>query len=213
MDYYPIYLNLAGRPCVVVGGGKVAEGKVAGLLEAGARVRVIAPELTPALADWARDGRVAHEPRAYAVGDLAGAFLVIGATDEPDINQQVWEEAEALRLLVNVVDDTPHCNFIAPAIVRQGDLVVAISTSGKAPALAVRLKEHIQELIGPEHARFLELAGTLREPLAERTPEFAARRALWYQLVDSDVLDLLRQGEETQAAARIAQIMGVAPTP
>jgi siroheme synthase-like protein len=213
MDFYPIYLNLAGRPCVVVGGGTVAEGKVAGLLEAGARVRVIAPELTPALADWAREGRVAHEPRVFAVGDLAGAFLVIGATDEPDVNQQVWEEAEALRLLVNVVDDTPHCNFIAPAIVRQGDLVVAISTSGKAPALAVRLKEHIQAIIGPEHARFLELAGTLREPLAERLPEFAARRALWYQLVDSDVLELLRQGEEAQAAARIAEIMGVAPTP
>jgi siroheme synthase-like protein len=213
MDYYPIYLNLSRRPCVVVGGGKVAEGKVAGLLEAEARVRVIAPELTPALADWALAGRVAHEPRAYAVGDLAGAFLVISATDEPAVNQRVWEEAEALGLLVNVVDDTPHCNFIAPAIVRPGDQAVAISTSGKAPALAVRLKEQIQAQIGPEHAHFLELAGTLREPLAERTPEFAARRALWYQLVDSDVLDLLRRGEEAQAAARMAEIMGVAPTP
>jgi siroheme synthase-like protein len=213
MDYYPIYLNLRGRPCVVVGGGTVAEGKVAGLLEAGARVRVIAPTLTAALADWARAGRLVHEPRAYAMGDLAGAFLVIGATDEPAVNQQVWEEAEALRVLVNVVDDTPHCNFIAPAIVRQGDLAVAISTSGKAPALAVRLKEQIQELIGPEHARFLELAGSLREPLAERLPEFSARRALWYQLVDSDVLELLRQGDEAQAAARMAEIMGVAPAP
>jgi siroheme synthase-like protein len=213
MDYYPIYLNLSGRRCVVIGGGTVAEGKVAGLLEAEARVRVIAPELTSALADWAHAGRLEHEPRPYAVGDLAGAFLVIGATDEPAINQQVWEESEALGLLVNVVDDTPHCNFIAPAIVRQGDLAVAISTSGKAPALAVRLKEQIQELIGPEHARFLELAGSLREPLAARLPEFAARRALWYKLVDSDVLELLRQGEEAQAAARMAEIMGVAPAP
>jgi siroheme synthase-like protein len=213
MDYYPVYLNLRGRPCVVVGGGAIAEGKVAGLLEAGARVRVIAPKLTPALAEWARAGRLEHQERAYAVGDLAGAFLVIAATDEPSVNEQVWTEGEALRLLVNVVDDTPHCNFIAPAVVRQGDLAVAISTSGKAPALAVRLKEQIQALIGPEHARFLELAASLREPLAERTPDFAARRALWYQLVDSDVLALLRDGEEEQARKRMAEIMGVAPAP
>jgi siroheme synthase-like protein len=213
MDYYPVFLNLRGRRCVVVGGGKIAEGKVTGLLEAEARVRVIAPELTTALAEWARAGRLEHDARRYAVGDLAGAFLIIGATDEPAINQQVWEEGEALGVLVNVVDDPPHCNFIAPAVVRQGPLAVAISTGGRAPVLAVRLKEQIQAMLGPEHARFLELAGSLRGPLAERLPEFAARRALWYELVDSDVLALLRQGEDEQARARMAEIMGVAPAP
>jgi siroheme synthase-like protein len=211
MDYYPIFLNLQDRLCVVIGGGKVAEGKVHGLLAAGAHVRVVAPALSAGLAEAAQAHRIEHVARAYAPGDLADTFLAISATDERVVNEQVWQEASARGLLVNVVDDTPHCNFIAPSILRQGDLAIAISTSGQAPALAVRLKEQIAPLIGPEHARFLKLAGRLRQPLAKRTPSFAERRALWYQLVDSDVLELLKQGDEPAAKARIEEIMGVAP--
>jgi precorrin-2 dehydrogenase/sirohydrochlorin ferrochelatase len=211
MDYYPIYLNLQGRRCVVIGGGKVAEGKVHGLLAAGGRVWVISPSLTPALDELARQLRISHVERTFQPGDLAEAFLAISATDDPAVNEQVWQEASAGNVLVNVVDDTPHCNFIAPAILRQGDLAVAISTGGKAPALAVRLREQIERLVGPEHARFLELAGSLRERLAKQRPDFGERRALWYQLVDSDVIDLLRRGEEAEARQRMAEIMGVAP--
>ena len=211
MDYYPIYLNLQNRLVVVIGGGKVAEGKVDGLLATAARVRVVSPALTPALEQLVRDQRVEHLARAYRPGDLAEAFLAISATDDSAVNEKVWLEANARNVLLNVVDDTPHCNFIAPAILRQGDLAVAISTSGKAPALAVRLREQIEPLVGPEHARFLELAGSLRERLADQIPSFAERRALWYQLVDSDVLDLLRRGDEAAAQARMTEIMGVAP--
>jgi siroheme synthase-like protein len=211
MDYYPIYLNLQNRVCVVIGGGKIAEGKVDGLLAAAARVRVAAPALTSALQKLVQDGRIEHLARGYRPGDLADAFPAISATDDPAVNEKVWQPANARNVLVNVVDDTPHCNFIAPAILRQGDLVVAISTGGKAPVLAVRLREQIKPLVGPEHARFLELAGTLRERLAERCPSFAERRALWFQLVDSDVLHLLRQGDEGTAWQRMADIMGVAP--
>jgi siroheme synthase-like protein len=211
MDYYPIFLNLQNRLCVVIGGGKVAEGKVNGLLAAAARVRLVAPALTPALEQLALAGRIEHLTRVYRPGDLAGAFLAISATDERAVNEQVWQEANARNLLVNVVDDTPHCNFIAPSILRQGDLAIAISTSGKAPALAVRLREQIAPLVGPEHARFLELAGSLRERLAAQSPSFAERRALWYQLVDSDVIELLRRGDETAARARMEEIMGVPP--
>jgi siroheme synthase-like protein len=211
MDYYPIYLNLQNRLCVVFGGGKVAEGKVDGLLAAAARVRVVSPALTPSLEQLVHDQRVEHLRRAYRPGDLAEAFLAISATDDPAVNEKVWLEANSRNVLVNVVDDTPHCNFIAPAILRQGDLAVAISTGGKAPALAVRLREQIEPLVGPEHARFLELAGSLRERLADKIPSFAERRALWYQLVDSDVLDLLRRGDEAAAQARMTEIMGVAP--
>jgi precorrin-2 dehydrogenase/sirohydrochlorin ferrochelatase len=211
MDYYPIYLNLQGRLCVVVGGGKVAEGKVVGLLAAAARARVVAPTLTSALERLACDGQIEHLARVYRPGDLADAFLAISATDEPEVNEKVWQEANASGLLVNVVDDASRCNFIAPAILRQGDLAVAISTSGKAPALAVRLREQFEHLVGPEHARFLQLAGSLRERLAAQRPSFAERRALWYQLVDSDVLGLLRNGDEGAARLRMAEIMGVAP--
>src|SRR5512141_3240996 len=142
--YYPIYLQLQDQPCVVIGGGRIAEGKVEGLLAAGARVTVISPDLTPRLQDLADQNEIRHIARAYQPGDLADAFVVISAIDQAEINHQVWSEASANRQLVNVVDDPPRCNFIAPAIVRKGDLTIAISTGGKAPALAVRFKEHLQ---------------------------------------------------------------------
>lgn len=211
MNYYPVFLNLQGRRCVVIGGGLIAEGKVRGLLEAEALVTVISPALTSGLKTLAGEGRLAHVERVYQPGDLASAFLAISATDDRAVNELVWQEAQARNIPVNAVDDPPRCTFIAPAIVRRGDLVIAISTSGKAPALAVRLREQLERAIGDEYARFLDLAGTLREPLAARYPDFEQRRALWYELVDSDMLDLLQRGDETAAHRRIAEIAGVAP--
>ena len=211
--YYPVYIQLREQPCVVIGGGKIAEGKVEGLLAAQANVTVISPELTPHLHELAEQKQVTYVARAYEPGDLAGAFLVICATDQAEINHQVWQEATANRQLVNVVDDTPRCNFIAPSILRKGDLTIAISTSGKAPALAVRLKERLQRELGPEYERFLELAGELREPLARHIPDFETRKALWYELVDSEILDLLARGEEDAAREIISRVVGFAFEP
>lgn len=211
MNYYPVLFNLQGRRCVVIGGGRIAEGKVDGLLEAEAVVQVISPDLTTKLQRLADESRLEYTNRNYQSGDLAGAFIVISATDDRAVNDDVWQEAVSLNIPVNVVDDTPHCNFIAPSILRKGDLVVAVSTSGKAPALAVRLREQFESLVGDEHARFLEIAGRLREPLAARHPDFETRKALWYRLVDSDVINLLQQGNEAAAHDRIVEIMGVAP--
>jgi siroheme synthase-like protein len=206
--YYPIYLQLQDQPCVVIGGGKIAEGKVDGLLAAGGRVTVISPDLTPHLHELADRNEITHVARRYQSSDLAGAFIVISATDQTEINHQVWQEASSHGQLVNVVDDTPHCNFIAPAILRNGDLTIAISTAGKAPALAVRLKERLQREMGPEYERFLELAGQLREPLSQHVPDFDARKAIWYELVDSDALSLLAQGNEGAAVDVISQTVG-----
>ncbi|HSB01630.1 MAG TPA: bifunctional precorrin-2 dehydrogenase/sirohydrochlorin ferrochelatase [Anaerolineales bacterium] len=206
--YYPIYVQLSDRPCVVVGGGRIAEDKVKGLLAAEARVTVISPDLTPHLQELAERNEITYLARRYQPGDLTGAFVVICATDRAEINHQVWQEASAHNQLVNVVDDTPHCNFIAPAILRNGDLTIAISTGGKAPALAVRLKERLQREMGPEYERFLELAGQLRESLAQHVPSFETRKALWYELVDSDALNLLAQGDESAAVEVISQVVG-----
>jgi siroheme synthase-like protein len=195
----------------VIGGGALAEEKVRGLLAAGAAVTVVAPDPTPGLAALAAAGRIAHRPRQVRPGDLAGSFLAVVAGQDRATAEAVWQEARQHKVLVNTLDDVPHCDFIAPAIVRRGDLTVAISTGGKAPALAVRLRERLEELLGEEHARFLELAGSVRAPLAERWPDFATRRELWYRLVDSDVLDLLRRGEQAAARARFEEILGVAP--
>lgn len=211
MRYYPIFLDLQGRHCIVVGGGTIAEGKVEGLLAAGARVSVISPTLTLRLRALADDHIIGYHAREYHEGDLAGAFMVVSATDEKPVNEQVWAEANERQQLVNVVDDVPFCNFIAASLVRRGDLTIAISTSGNAPALAVRLREWLEGQIGNEYAHFLELAGTIRAPLAQKFPSFAERKRRWYDLVDSDVLDLLRHGQEAAAHHRIEEIMGVAP--
>lgn len=206
--YYPVYIQLRAQPCVVIGGGKIAEGKADGLLAAQAKVIVIAPELTSRLRHLAEQQQITYIARKYQPGDLIGAFMVICATDQTEINHQVWQEATANHQLVNVVDDTPCCNFIAPSILRKGDLTIAISTSGKAPALAVRLKERLQREIGPEYERFLELAGELREPLAQHVPDFETRKALWYELVDSEILAALARGDESSARDIISQVVG-----
>jgi siroheme synthase-like protein len=206
--YYPVYVELREQPCLVIGGGKIAEGKVDCLCAVQAQVTVISPALTPHLRDLVEGQQITYLARTYQPGDLTGAFLVICATDQAEINHQVWQEASANRQLVNVVDDTPRCNFIAPSILRKGDLTIAISTSGKAPALAVRLKERLQRELGSEYERFLELAGELREPLARHIPDFETRKALWYELVDSEIFDILARGDEASAREVISQIVG-----
>lgn len=209
MRYYPLLLDLAGRPCAVVGGGAIAEGKVEPLVAAGARVTVIAPVLGPGLAAQHRAGRFAHVARAYQPGDLAGSFLVIAATGDPEVNHAVHAEATAAGALINVVDDVPYCQFILPSILRRGDLTVAVSTAGYAPALAVRVRERLERELGDEYGRFLELAAELRAPLARAVPDFQERKAIWYRLVDSDVLPLLRARQEARARARVTEITGV----
>jgi len=211
VQHYPVYLSLRGRNCFVLGGCALAEEKVRGLLAGDARVTVLAPEVTPGLAELAMRGRIDLVDRRYRRGDLRTAFLVLVVNQPRSVVDGVWEETRGRNVLVNTLDDVPHCDFIAPAIVRRGDLAVAISTGGKAPALAVRLRQRLESELGEEHARFLEIAGDLRAPLARRWPDFETRRSLWYRLVDSDVLHLLRRGDETRARARIEEILGVQP--
>jgi len=211
MSVYPAGLVIRNRRCAVIGGGPIAEGKVRALLEAGGAVTVISPRLTPALDEWAQAERLRHLARRYRPGDLAGVWLAIAATDDRQTNRQVWQEAEERGILINVVDDPPHCNFIAPAVVRRGDLTIAISTGGKAPALAARLRQQLEQTIGAEYAPFLELAGSVRKGLAARWPAAEQRRTLWYRLVDSDILELLRRGDEPAARRRAAEITGVVP--
>jgi siroheme synthase-like protein len=211
MAYYPVFLELTAAPCVVVGGGAIAEEKVRGLLAAGARVKVVGPELTTGLAELARQGRIVHLARRLCRGDLAGARLAIAERLDQVTVRRLWREAREERVPLNVVDEPRWCTFIAPAVVREGDLAIAVSTGGKAPALAVRLKQAIAALVGPEHGRFLDLAGRSRSALLAKTPDFAERRERWYRLVDSDALELLRQARDGEAAERFETILGVRP--
>ena len=209
MKPYPVFLiGLEEKRCVVAGGGSEAERKVEGLLECDAAVTVISAEATDRLRHWADDGTITWIPREYEHGDLKGTAIVIATGADPVTNERIWREAKAEGALINVMDDVSRCNFIAGSVVRQGPLKIAISTSGCAPALAVRLRERMEREFGPEFADFLNLMEGLREPLAARYPDFEMRRALWYELVDSDVIDRLREGRPDLARLRVEEIVG-----
>ena len=158
----PMFLKLAGRKCVVVGGGLTAEGKVEGLLACGATLVVVAPELTEKLASWNAEGRLTWRRRHFEPSDLENAFLVVAAAREPSLSEAVFREAEARGILCNVVDEPERCHFYYPAIVRRGPLQIAISTGGVSPALAARLRVDLEAQFGPEYERWLEKLGAAR---------------------------------------------------
>lgn len=195
-SYYPVLLNLEGKRCVVVGDRWVVEERVRGLLDAGAAVTVICRELCQALKPLHDTGAIAWNPREYRTGDLDGCFLVVSAPRDAEVSRRVFRDAESSGVLASAVDDEPHCRFIYPAIHRQGDLIVAVSSSGRSPALASRLRDRFARETGPEYARLLELLGELRSELRERVPDFEQRKRICYELVDSAALDLLRAGDE-----------------
>jgi siroheme synthase-like protein len=183
---YPVFLSLAGKRCLVLGNGYGAEEKVLGLAGAGAVV-VRRPD--------------------YEADCLAGYFLVIAATGDRALNARIAAEAERRGILFNAVDDPEHCGFILPAIHRQGDLVVAVSTGGKSPAVAVRLRNWIAAEVGPEYARLVEMLGGLREEIAAKLPDFEQRRRLWHRLAGSEALHLLRKGRPEEASSVVRSLV------
>lgn len=207
-SYYPVFLRLEGRRCVVVGGGVVAQGKVAGLLECGASVAVVSPDLTPALAQLAREGRIAWEARPYRRGDLAGAFLAIAATDEPGVNQEVAREAEERGVLLNVVDVPSLCTFIAPAVVRRGPVTVAISTGGLSPALARRLRRAMEDDGSCGCLAWADMAplvAEVRQDLRRQGVAVASER--WQEALTPALLGLFRAGRREEARARLRRAL------
>ena len=203
---YPAILLLEGRLAVVIGGGPVAERKVRTLLDAGAKVRVVASEVTKGIRARAEGGEIELVERRYERGDLAGSAAAVAATDDEEVNRGVFAEATDSGIPVNVVDNVSLCTFIAPSIVRRGDLVVAISTGGNAPALAVRIRERLETEFGEEYARFLELMGELREQVTPPGDQDERANA-WYRVVDSDVMDLVGAGELERARARATELL------
>jgi precorrin-2 dehydrogenase len=203
---YPAILLLEGRLAVVIGGGQVAERKVRTFLDAGAKVRVVTPDVSKGIRRRADAGDIELVERRYEPGDLAGAAAVVAATDDENVNRGVFAEATDAGIPVNVVDNVSLCTFIAPSIVRQGDLVVAISTGGAAPALAVRIRERLEREFGEEYARFLSLMAELREQV--KVPGDQDDRAkAWYRVIDSDVMELVRAGEMDRARERATELL------
>ncbi|MDA0988504.1 MAG: bifunctional precorrin-2 dehydrogenase/sirohydrochlorin ferrochelatase [Chloroflexi bacterium] len=186
--YYPAFLDVKDRLCVIIGGGQIAEGKIASLLECGAKIKMISPEVTSEVQGMADADILRLEKREYQVGDMEGAFLAIAATDDTDVNRQITQEAETRNVLLNVVDITHLCTFIAPSVVRKGDVTVAISTAGLSPALARKLREELE--VSPI-LDYADMAPMLSEVRLELRQEGAVVPAdHWQTCLNQEVLAL-----------------------
>jgi precorrin-2 dehydrogenase len=196
--YYPIFLDLTQRCCLVVGGGTVAERKVQGLLEAGAHVVVVSPTLTETLHAWASDSLLTYLPRPFRDEDVKGCALVIAATDCVEVNAHVAKTARHLGVWVNVVDTPAVCDFIAPAVVRRGALQLAISTGGKSPMLAKRLRQRLEALIGSEYGALADLLGTMRVSVRYRGEPSEVWQAMYKRVIDTSGLPLLEPSRSAE---------------
>ena len=182
MSLFPIFVKLEGRVVVVIGGGNIAEAKIPGVLSAGARIRLVAPSITPHIAECVRFGKIDWLPKEFDAADLDGAFLVIAATSAPGVNEVVFREAEGRGILCNAVDDIEHCHFYYGAVVQRGDLQIAISTNGKSPALAQRLRQEFEAQFGPEYEVWLQWLGAAREALRASGPSSDSTKQLLHEL-------------------------------
>ena len=183
---FPIFLKLDGRRVLVVGAGEVAEGKIRGLLDAKASIHVVAPEATQQIQYWAAAGVITRSVAKFDPSDLEGAFIVIAATSSRELNTLIYQEAKARGVLCNAVDDPENCDFYYPAVVRRGDLQIAISTSGRSPALAQRLRQELEEQFGPEYEDWVRELGEEREKLTIEKLEPKAKREILHKLASRE---------------------------
>ncbi len=208
MKYFPAFLDLQNKLCVVVGGGRVAERKVQSLLKSGAEVKVISPKITKTLARLQERGKIRHQSRSFRLGDLRGAFLAFAATDDRTTNERVFGQASRHRIPVNVADDPPHCSFIVPSVMERGDLLLAISTSGKSPALAKLLRQRLQKEIGPEYDFFLKLLVDVRRRVMALGFKAKEKQKIFRQIAQAEGLDLIRQKDFQGLEKRWRALLG-----
>jgi siroheme synthase-like protein len=205
MGYYPLFLEMKGRPCLVVGGGEVARRKVEGLMAAEAAVTVVSPELAPEMAALKEEGRIEHRPREYQTGDLDSFAIVMAATDDAAVNEKVAREARERGIWVNVADKPEQCDFILPSVIRRGEVVLAISTGGLSPALARWLREELEGYLSEDFDRLARLLSETRRELRESgiSPDAEA----WQRAIDGRLRELLSAGRYSEAKARLLSLL------
>jgi siroheme synthase-like protein len=206
VGYYPVFLEMKDRRCVVIGGGAVAERRVAGLVAVGANVTVISPAITDRLRNMATEGAIRHVAREYRTADRAGYDLVFVATDNSQVNAAVSNEARSLRICVNSADDPDHCDFILPAVIRRGDLAVAVSTGGVSPAVTRVVREELDEYFTADYGRFVQIAGEVRRELREKSVSPTADA--WNRALRGDVRRLMKEGRAVQAKEVLLETLG-----
>ena len=197
--YYPVYLNLRGRRCVIVGGGTVAEGKISRLLDSGAEICVVSPDATPGIRQFVASGAVRWEQRRYRDGDLDGAFIAIAATNVREVNHRIFEDAEERGVMLNAVDDPPNCSFIAPSIVQRGPVTLAISTGGVSPALARKLRESLQTSDALAWADLSSVMAVARSHLREAGLLAGVDPQRWQCCITPKLLTLVQEDKPAEA--------------
>jgi precorrin-2 dehydrogenase / sirohydrochlorin ferrochelatase len=188
-NLFPMFLKLEGKRCLVVGAGKIGEPKIGSLIDTGARIHVIALEASEAVHEWARDGKITLELRAYAPQDLDGTFLAVVATASRDLNESIYREAERRGILCNVVDVPEYCDFYYPAVVRRGDLQIAISTSGQSPSLAQRIRQQLERQFGPGYGPWVAELGATRKLVLASDLDAQRKRELLHSLASREALE------------------------
>ena len=208
MAYYPVFLDLAGRPSLVIGGGEVGLQKVRGLLAADAAVTVVSPQLHPLLEEWQRAGRIIHIARAYQPGDMAGFTIVMIATDDRSANATIRAEGCQRRIWVNAADDPSNCDFILPSVVRRGRITIAISTNGGSPAMARRIREELNDYFTEEFEPLADLLAEVRADLKRRGVLLLINQETWQRAIDGRLRALLAQRRWGQAKALLLSRLG-----
>ncbi|MGE5380094.1 MAG: bifunctional precorrin-2 dehydrogenase/sirohydrochlorin ferrochelatase [Methylocystaceae bacterium] len=191
-NLFPIMLNLENRPCLVVGGGEVATRKVDDLLDCYASVRVVSPQISPRIKELEAAGKVIWLNRGFTELDVEGMVVVISATSDESVNSQVALICRNRGIMVNVVDDPPKCDFFIPAVVRQGSLMLTVSTEGNSPLLAHRIKEELQQTYGEEYRHLVEILGEARYIIKESVPDIENRKKIFANLVEGSLLEVIR---------------------
>ena len=211
--YYPIFLDVEDRSVVIIGGGNVCARKAETMLKYGAKVTVVAPDFHPDIEQYAADKKINAKKKTYDESDLDGASIVIASTDDERINEQIARDCRRRKIPVNVVDVTPLCEFIVPAIVEAGSVQLAVSTGGKSPALARTLKEDLKKFVGPEYAEVNDALGSLREAAKKTLPTDVDRKRFFDGIIARGILKMLRSGKRREAYETIARACGEAGVP
>ena len=189
MPLFPLFLKLRGRPCLVVGAGKISEGKIAGLLEAGAHVRVIALNATERIVHWHKTKKLRLKQRTFRPRDLDGMFLVVAATNSPKVHRAIYRAARARKVLCNIVDVPPLCDFYYPAVVKRGNLQIAISTSGQSPALAKKIRQELERQYGPGYEQWVAELGETRRTILASSLDSERKRSLLLSLASREAFE------------------------
>ncbi len=200
---FPMFLKLEGRSCLVLGAGSVGEQKIRSLLDCGAQVVVVAPSASAAVRGWATSGALTCLQRPFEPADLDGVFLVVAATSSAEVNHAIYREAQARGILCNVADDPPHCDFYYPAVVRRGQLQIAISTAGFSPALAKRIRKQLEEEFPPAYASWLERLGTKRESLFSAGGDPEVRRQALHQLATPEAFLEFERSQQSESGKEV----------